>query len=196
MICRVIIVAAVKSESKSMKRNYETIEIQPENPDDFEAVSEVYRRAFTGDGEARFVENLRRSVGFIPGLSLVAKRNGKVVGHISFSAVTIKDSLRGSVPSLSLAPLAVLPRYQNRGIGSELVRKGLRECRKAGHKIVVVVGHPQFYSRFGFAPAKPKALKLPFDAPDEAFMVLELVPGVLRGIGGAVEYPPEFSESM
>jgi putative acetyltransferase len=87
-----------------------------------------------------------------------------------------------------------LPKHQRQGIGSLLVREGLIKCKELGYKAVILVGHPDYYPRFGFSPAKEKGLKLPFDAPDEAFMVFEIVPHALEGIKGMVVYPPEFAE--
>jgi putative acetyltransferase len=90
--------------------------------------------------------------------------------------------------------MAVHPEFQNRGIGSELVRQGLERCRKLGYKVVIVVGHPTYYPRFGFISARAKGLETPFPVPDEAFMVIELTPGALNGISGMIIYPPAFEE--
>ncbi len=139
------------------------------------------------------MDNLRGTPGFIPELSLVAESDGRVVGHILFSIVHIQsDAVR--TPVLALAPMAVRPDCQNQGIGSLLVREGLERCKALGHEAVILVGHANYYPRFGFTPAGEKGLRLPFDAPDEAFMALELVPGALNGVTGTVEYPPEFNE--
>lgn len=98
----------------------------------------------------------------------------------------------GDVPALALAPMAVLPECQGQGIGSELVRAGLTAARRAGHRIVVVVGHAEYYPRFGFVTAGRSGLRSPFPAPDEAFMVMTLTPGSLEGISGVVRYPAAF----
>jgi putative acetyltransferase len=98
------------------------------------------------------------------------------------------------VPALALAPLAVRPDRQNEGIGSLLVQQGLGACRDLGHRVVVVVGHSTYYPRFGFSPARAKALGAPFQVPDAAFMVCELVPKALDGVHGRVEYPQPFAE--
>lgn len=123
-------------------------------------------------------------------LSLVAVEKGRVVGHIFFSLINKKKE-REDVPALALAPMAVHPESQNQGNGSELVMKGLGQCQNLGHKIVLVVGHPHYYSRFGLVPARKKRGEAPFPVPDEAFMVKELFPGSLNGTTGMVEYPPE-----
>ena len=123
-------------------------------------------------------------------LSLVAERAGQVVGHILFSDLSIITDA-GTVPALALAPMAVLPGFQKQGIGSALVRRGLDECRRQGHQIVAVLGHPHFYRRFGFSSKLASALASPFGGGD-SWMALELVPGALAGVAGRVEYPPPF----
>jgi putative acetyltransferase len=89
--------------------------------------------------------------------------------------------------------MAVLPPYQNKGTGSKLVRTGLQKCSDVGHEIVVVVGHPNYYPRFGFTPAKDRGIRWEFDVPDEVFMVIELREGASAGRSGVVRYQPEFS---
>lgn len=169
------------------------ITIRQEKPTDYRAVYEVSKLAFKQEDEALLVRKIRQSPNYIPELSLVAIKDKKVVGHILFSIVNIKND-KGATQVLSLAPMATLPEYQNQGIGSLLVQRGLAECKKLGYKVVVVVGHPNYYPRFGFTPAKEKGLKLPFDAPDEAFLVYELMPGALDHISGTIEYPPAFND--
>lgn len=126
-------------------------------------------------------------------LSLVACRNRVVVAHLLLSPVTI-ESPPTSYPALGLGPMAVLPCYQNQGIGSELLREALELVRERGHRRVVVLGHSAFYPRFGFQTANPLGIRCEFEAPPEAFMVLELQPGAWEGISGVVRYHPEFSE--
>ena len=167
------------------------ITIRPETAEDYAAIHEVNLLAFGQEVEPRLVEALRRLPDFIPELSLVAIEAGQVVGHILFSPFVI-ETKDGTVPALTLAPLAVRPEFQNQGIGSQLVRDGLERCRDLGHRIVVVVGHPNYYPRFGFSPARARGLEAPFPVPDEAFMVLELAPGALDGVAGTVRFPPPF----
>jgi putative acetyltransferase len=167
------------------------ITIRPETTEDYAAIHEVNLLAFGQEIESRLVEALRESPDFIPELSLVAIEGGQVVGHILFSPMVI-ETKDGAVPALTLAPLAVRPEFQNQGIGSQLVRRGIERCRTLGHRIVVVVGHPTYYPRFGFSPARARGLEAPFPVPDEAFMVLELAPGALDGVAGMIRFPPPF----
>ena len=120
-------------------------------------------------------------------------RDGGVVGHILLSPIRIEASC-GSVPALALAPMAVLPEFQRQGIGSELVSAGLDAARLGGHRIVIVVGHVDYYPRFGFTLAGKFGLSVSFPVPDQAFMARELVPGSLDGVSGPVRYPPAFDE--
>ena len=165
--------------------------IRPEEPNDCAAIGEVNRLAFGQDNEARLVEALRRSADYIPQLSLVAQIDGRIVGHVLFSPAVIETPER-AVPTLALAPMAVHPDYQRRGVGSALAREGLKACQELGHGSVVVLGHPGYYPRFGFVPAPPRGIRPPFEVPAEAFMVCELLPGALAGIHGTVRYPPAF----
>jgi putative acetyltransferase len=167
--------------------------IRPETLEDYIVISEVNRLAFGRENEARLVKNIRQESNFNPKLSLVAIKDKKVLGHILFSPITIQTP-KGNIPALALAPLAVCPEFHNQGIGSQLVKQGLEECQRLGHKVVVVIGHPTYYTRFGFYSATAKGLEAPFPVPDEAFMLLELVPGTLDGISGMVKYPPVFDE--
>ena len=116
--------------------------------------------------------------------------DGQIVGHILFSRVAIVTR-DGTLDALSLAPMAVLPSDQRRGIGSRLVEAGLKASRERGHRIVVVLGHPEFYPRFGFSAEVARPLESPFGG-GEAWMALELVPGALEGVEGRVEYSPPF----
>lgn len=175
-------------------RRIPMVAVRPENAKDHAAIYRVNTLAFGQEDEAKLVDKLRRSADFIPELSLVAVEEEEVVGHILFSPVTI-EAQGGAVSALSLAPMAVRPEFQRRGIGSEMVRWGLEECRRLGHGIVIVVGHPTYYPRFGFTSARAKGLEAPFEVPGEAFMALELIPGATDGVGGTVKYPPAFDGS-
>lgn len=168
-----------------------TLTVREEQPSERDAVFTVNRLAFGQEEEARLVDALRACPEAQPTHSLIAVDNDRIVGHILFSAIMI-ETPTGAVDSLALAPMAVLPDCQKRGIGSQLVCKGLETCRDQGHKSVVVLGHPKYYPRFGFAPARSYGIRPRFDVPDEAFMVLELEPGALTGVNGVVRYTPPF----
>jgi len=165
--------------------------IRPELPNDREAVYRVNHAAFAREAEARLVDALRLSPAFIPRLSLVAEDSSEVVGHILFTHVNVSDA-GVPRPALALAPMAVLPTRQNRGIGSALVRQGLVDARALGHRVVLVLGHPKYYPRFGFQPAQPLGIHPPFGASEDAFLVLGLQSGALEAFRGQVQYPPEF----
>lgn len=156
---------------------------------DHAAVRTVNERAFERNDEADLVDGLRANAR--PYISLVAEIDGKVVGHILFSPVEI-ESLDGNFPALGLAPMAVLPESQNQAIGSALVRRGLEECLHLDQEVVVVLGHPNYYPRFGFVPAKTKGLSSEYPVADNVFMVTELRAGALAGRHGLVKYHPEF----
>jgi putative acetyltransferase len=162
--------------------------IRPETTADLEAIRHVNRTAFGQDDEARLVDALRGG-GYVR-VSLVAEKVGQVVGHILFSDLPIVTQTE-TVRALAIAPMAVLPEFQKQGIGSALIRRGLEVCTEQGHRIVVVVGHPHFYQRFGFSPKMAARLDSPFSGQD-FFMALELVPGVLDQVSGRVVYPPPF----
>ena len=169
-----------------------TLAIRPEHAFDAAAVREVNTTAFGRPDEARIVERLRTRAR--PYLGLVAVEADDIVGHILFTPVTL-HCYQAPYTILALAPMAVRPAWQRRGIGSALVREGLDACRAAGHDVVVVVGHPAFYPRFGFVPARPAGLMSEPPFPDEAFMVAELMPGALRGRRGVVLYGGDFGEA-
>ena len=169
--------------------------IRPETPGDIPAIFELNLRAFGQPAEAQMVNKLRREGDFIPELSLVAVDGVRIVGHILFPPVTI-SSPEGDIGALALAPMAVLPEFQRRGIGSLLVQKGLAACRRLGHRIVVVVGHPAYYPKFGFFPALEWGIEVSFPVPDEAFMVTALVEGALEGVHGTIRYPPAFDANV
>jgi len=163
-----------------------------ENNADRAAIFEVNRLAFARDHEARLVDRLRETSG-PSNLSLVAELNGQIVGHILFSPIMI-DGTSSLKQATALAPLAVHPGHQYRGVGTALVRDGLIACRRAGHRIIVVLGHPDYYCRFGFTSATDNGMHPPFEVQPGALMVLELAPDALAGVSGIVRYPPAFDE--
>lgn len=163
------------------------LHIRDESPADVAAIHDVVARAFERADEARLVDALRAAGKAT--LSLVAEIDGRVVGHVLFSPVT----LEGAPVALGLAPLAVRPETHGQGVGGALVRAGLERCRAAGHVFVVVLGSPDYYGRFGFLPAERYALRCEYDTPPGAFQVIELVPDALRGRTGLVRYAAEFA---
>jgi putative acetyltransferase len=163
--------------------------IRPETADDVARVREINTLAFGQPAEAVLVDELRTNCG--EALSLVAEDDA-VVGHILFTPVTIEDAGNPRV-GMGLAPMAVHPERQRRGIGSQLVRRGLEILRDRRCPFVVVVGHPEYYPRFGFEPASGRGLVSQWDAiPDEAFMVLVLDEPAMAGVSGVARYRAEF----
>ena len=165
--------------------------IRPERSEDIDAIFEVNYQAFAQDGEARLVNALRNDGDYLHDLSLVAVSGDRIIGHILFPPITIVSET-AETNALALAPLSVHQDYQCLGIGSALIEVGLKECQRLGHRIVIVVGHPSYYPRFGFTRARDFGIHAPFPCPDEAFMALQLESGALDGISGTVRYPLAF----
>jgi putative acetyltransferase len=166
-----------------------TLSIRPEGPADAAAIRRVLEAAFPAPNEARLIA-LLRATGNLR-LSLVAEDDEAVVGHIAFSPVRV-DGEVDDEGGIGLAPLAVHPDFQRRGIGSRLIREGLSACERAGYGFVVVLGEPALYRRFGFDRADRRGLGNECGA-DEDFMVLELKEGAIPARGGVVRFGPEFA---
>lgn len=164
-----------------------------ETENDITAIQKVLTAAFERTNEAKLVELIRNSANFIAELSIVAKESDRVIGHILFSPIFI-DTATENISALALAPLAVTPAHQRQGIGSQLIEIGLAKCQELGHSIVIVLGHPNYYAKFGFQTASKFGVQAPFPVPDEAFMILELKPDALHNVGGTVRYPAYFNE--
>lgn len=167
-----------------------TIRIRPESEADRRDIRLVNEAAFGRPAEANLVEALRARSAVVA--SLVAESDGTIVGHILFSPVSPPEG--SHVQLAGLGPMAVLPADQRKGIGSALVREGLRRCKEAGCGAVVVLGHPEYYPRFGFVPAALRGLRSEYDVPDDVFMVAELMAGALEGASGLVRYDEAFAE--
>lgn len=171
-------------------RPEDNVVIRRENPEDSQellAIHSVNEAAFGSQDEADLVDRLRAEGVVLA--SLVAEMQERIVGHILFTRMSI-ETASGSVPATALAPMAVLPQHQRRGIGGQLIRHGLNLMHEQGERIVIVVGHPDYYPRFGFSTKKAIFLEGPF--PKDAFMAMELDPGALEGVHGRVKYPAAF----
>lgn len=162
--------------------------IRNEHEKDFEQVFLLNKVAFKSDGEAKLVEKLRHVDG---SLSLVSEDNDRIIGHIMFSPVTLNGEATRFV---GLAPMAVLPEFQKTGVGRTLIYEGLKRCKAAGHTAVFVLGHIEYYPKFGFVTAASKGFYSIYPVPDDAFMLLELVDGALKEVAGLIEYDEAFGE--
>jgi len=169
------------------------ITIREEQPQDIKAIRKVNIRAFGQNQEADVVDKLRQNRNDL--MSLVAVIQNQIVGHILFSPATIESEDR-TIRGIGLAPMAVLPEYQRQGIGSELIRTGTARLKSKGCPFVIVVGHAEYYPRFGFEPASHYGIRSEWDVPDDAFMILVLNESEMQGSAGVARYRPEFVEAM
>ena len=175
----------------------QNITIRQETPDDYARVIELTAKAFEampfseGD-EDKLVENLRKAPTFIPELSLVAELDNQLVGHILFTPLVI-DNGQQQFQSLVLGPVSVLPEFQKQGIGGQLIVAGHQKARDLGFQSVILIGHPEYYPRFGYKTASGWGLKVAMELPsDDVFMAIELTENALSGVSGMVVFPPEF----
>lgn len=164
--------------------------ISTERPSDVPMIHAVHAEAFDTEAEARLVDRLRQRAD--PFLSLVAHLGDVVVGHVLFTPVQLADREKAGL--LGLAPMAVLPAFQRQGVGGALVEQGLAAARELGARGVVVLGHHDYYPRFGFRPAAEFGLWNEFGAPAEYFMALELASGGLAEAAGLIRYDSAFSD--
>ncbi len=164
--------------------------IRNEKPSDYKDVYSVNKLAFEQEGEADLVKRLRK---IKPHISLVAEKNNEIIGHIFFSPVTIEPTDE-NFNAVGLAPMAVLPEFQNQSVGSALVKCGLEECKNQNFDACFVLGHPEYYPRFGFQTAKENGFDCEYEVPNEVFMVLELKPNSLKDRTGTVKYDVEFAK--
>ncbi len=167
--------------------------IRPEKPRDYAGIHEVNRVAFRREGEARLVENLRRTPGFVPELAIVAVGGKNVVGYALFSPVSLTLS-GGEISALVLMPIAVRPEYLKEDVDIKLARHGLKECRRQGYRCVVAIGPSAQYARYGFTPAQHIGLRTSSRIPGGELMVFELAPGAFDGITGTLRFPPVYSD--
>jgi len=170
------------------------IKIRSEIPADKPAVRAVNIRAFGRPDEADIVDRLRAACPDL--VSLVATDGATVVGHILFSPAVIEGPDR-EIEGMGLAPMAVLPEYQRRGIGSDLVAAGLAALMARACPFVIVLGHPEYYPRFGFVPASRHGVRCPWDGiPDDVFMMRVLDEAAMHGVAGRARYRPEFDVAV
>ena len=162
------------------------IDVREERMSDVEAIRDVNRRAFGQDQEAAIVDALRSNGA--ASLSLVTTVDSLIVGHIMYSPVEI-----GRLEGIGLGPVAIIPEHQRRGIGSALIETGNRRLELAGCPFIVVLGHPGFYSRFGFRPASTLGVSCGWDVPDDVFQILVFDPVRMAGVSGVARYRQEFS---
>jgi putative acetyltransferase len=167
--------------------------IRPERPADSDAIHDVVETAFGRANEAELVRLLRRSDAYVPELALVAEEDDRIVGHIMLSYAELHGN--GVARVLSLAPLAVTPHRQRAGIGLALTKAALGAADARNEPLVIVLGHAEYYPRFGFEPARRHGIEPPDDAiPDEVFMVVRLR-AYDASIRGKVVYPPAFEQT-
>lgn len=166
------------------------VTIREERPEDIEAIRAVNQEAFGQPQEARLIDALRTNGGVL--LSLVATLNRRVVGHILYSPLSV-GSDREKPTGAALGPMAVVPQYQRQGIGGKLIEIGNQKLREVGCPFIVVLGHPEYYPRFGFKPASGYGIQCEWDVPDEVFMVLVMDQSIMKGVSGLAKYRQEFS---
>ena len=167
--------------------------IREEAPRDIEAIRDVNIKSFGQTQEADIIEKLRAAC--TDALSLVALKKDAVVGHILFSPAVIEGE-GGEVVGMGLAPMAVLPEYRRQGIGSELIRTGIAQLKERQCPFIIVLGHPEYYPRFGFEPARRCRIRSEWEVPDDAFMILALNESEMNGVSGVARYRPEFAEAL
>jgi putative acetyltransferase len=163
------------------------VQIREERSGDVAAIRDLNRRAFGQGQEGSIVDALRSNGAVV--LSLVATLNGRVVGHIMYSPLSVGNEVTGA----ALGPMAVLPEYQRQGIGSQLVEAGNRKLKDAGCPFVIVLGHANYYPRFGFRRASAHGIKCEWEVPDNVFLLLVLDQAKMQGVSGLAKYRHEFS---
>jgi putative acetyltransferase len=165
--------------------------MRKETNKDYSLIRKVNESAFETTEEADLVDNLRKNPNYIRELSLVAEDNGEVIGHILFTPVNIVNS-NVNYKILALAPMAVIPEYQKKGIGSSLIKTGFEKAKELGYTAIIVLGHPDYYPRFGFIPAEQFGIHPPLEEWKEAFFAIELEKDSLKDVSGTISYLPEF----
>jgi len=170
------------------------ITLREEQAKDIRAIRGLNEIAFGEPAEADVVDKLRQTCSEL--LSIVAVDGNEIVGHILFSPVTV-ESNDGIIRGMGLAPMAVLPKHQRKGLGTALIERGLALLREQGCPFVIVLGHADYYPRYGFVPASRYGLKSQWEGvPDEAFMITVFDQDVLKGVQGVARYRDVFNEAM
>ncbi len=173
------------------------IHIRPERHEDFQSIFNLVKQAFEAEEmsdhtEHHLVSRLRCSSAFIPDLALVAETNEQIVGYILLTKIKVISKTDEEFESLALAPVAVLPGYQGKGVGALLIQSAHKRALDLGFQSIILLGHEHYYPRFGYHPLKTYGIKLPFEVPEENCMAIELVEGALTNVNGIVHYPKEF----
>jgi predicted N-acetyltransferase YhbS len=157
--------------------------IRPHTAQDADAIEPLLDRSFGPERRQRTVYRLREGIRPLPELCLAAvDDDGRLLASLQFWPIRIE-----STPAILLGPLAVEPKMRNQGLGRALVRHGLNEARRHGHRLCVVSGAPEYYRPYGFVPAMPYGLVMPGPLEPERLQVLELVPGALEGVRGLIQ---------
>lgn len=173
------------------------IQIRKENKEDYKVVFNLIQNAFEKEKmsdhrEQYLVERLRNTDAFIPELSIVAEINQQIVGYILLTKIKIISETSEVTESLAMAPVAVLQEYQEKGIGGQLIQAAHQKAKALGFHSVVLLGHANYYPRFGYKMAKTYGIRLPFEVPDENCMAIELIENGLKDVSGTVQYPKAF----
>ena len=163
--------------------------LRSEESADISKIRRVNKEAFETKTEADLVDALREDGAVV--ISLVAIDEGEIIGHILFTNVSLEGF---DIPIIGIGPMAVLPEHQRKGIGTQLMKAGLEECKSKDYEAVVVLGYPDYYTRFGFSPSIEYGIKSEYDVPPEVFMIKELKKGALVGKSGTMKYHRLFSE--
>jgi predicted N-acetyltransferase YhbS len=176
------------------------IVIKPETPDDYKEAENMTREAFwdvyrPGCNEHLVLHNLRNSPAFVTELDLIAVEGDKIVGNIVYSRAKVIDEQGRESVILCMGPFAVLPDYQKKGIGSELLKRSVERARELGYKAVIIFGEPDYYHKFGFKNAAEYGIKTAEGENLEPFMALELQENGLKGISGRFYYDAAYNPS-
>jgi putative acetyltransferase len=166
--------------------------IRPETPTDHSNIDDLFMSCFQRDNETQIVSQIRSKSSYINELALLALAENKIVGYVLFSKVNIIGAENTLFPTVAIAPLAILPTYKDSGLEEELIKHGLKEATKLGHKLMIVSGDPIFYYELGFTLAEDADILAPFHSANDELMVLEIAENGLAPVSGTVNFPEEF----